>query len=390
MKKLTFEKFDQYLISRIKKGVLNGKKLFYEIKTQGFEGSYTSLYRHLKNNLSDYRKKSHQKKFSNLKQNKISTNYKTAIRFETEPGEQAQVDWGHFGKININGRLEKLYCFVYILGYSRTVYIEFTIRQNLSEFEKCHIHAFKTLGIPQNIVYDNTKTVVLSREKLPDGTHRTHLNPAFQDFAHYYGFNTIVSPPYWPRNKGKVEASIKYIRHNFIPGLKLKGKFISLEELNNEAQKWSNEAANNRIHSTTQQKPAIRWHKEKSNLKFPNGLPDYQTSPFVIRYSTKDQLIQYKQNFYSVPKEFAWRKLFLREVNEQGNFFVNIYSQDILITQHNLCTGRGQRIENPKHFETNAKSKLTQSLPHKIKTKTWQILPEIDTRPLEYYDRLIS
>jgi transposase len=48
------------------------------------------------------------------------------IRFETEPGRQAQVDFGSFGNIEIDGKMKKLYAFSYILGYSRYRYVEFT------------------------------------------------------------------------------------------------------------------------------------------------------------------------------------------------------------------------------------------------------------------------
>lgn len=336
MKRVPINQFNHYLISRIKKGVLNGKKLFYEIKNQGYKGSYTSLYRHLKNNLNQDWKKSYRKRFFEKNQSFNLTDYKTAIRFETEPGVQAQVDWGHFGKIEINGRTEKLYCFVFVLSYSRILYLEFTIKQNLSVFECCHINAFKALGIPESIVYDNTKTVVLSREKLPDGSTRIYLNPAFEDFTNYYGFRIKVSPPYWPRNKGKVESGVKYVRYNFALGLNLNKSFSSLETLNKEALRWTKTVANVRMHSTTGESPLKKWKTEKPYLKFPNNLPDYQVSPFIFRYSTKDQLVQYKQNFYSVPKEFAWKKLFIREINENGNIFVHIYYQNILIYKHRL------------------------------------------------------
>lgn len=220
MQKKNFEPFREYLILRLSKGISNSQKLFSEIKDKGFDGSYATLYRYLKRDLSTFWKKQYKKnyQFTSLNSTTNLNKYKRAIRFETEPGEQAQVDWGHFGEVIINGIKERLYCFVFILSYSRTSYIEFTTSQKLSVFENCHINTFKVLGIPNNIVYDNTKTVVLSNKKMPDGTRRVHLNLAFLDFANYYGFNIIVSPPYWPRNKGKVEANVKYVRNNFMQG----------------------------------------------------------------------------------------------------------------------------------------------------------------------------
>lgn len=389
MQKINLDLFKQYLISRLNKGVSNGQKLFFEIKDQGFQGSYASLYRYLRRDLSDYWKKQYKKssQFRFVRSSINLTKYKRAIRFETEPGEQAQVDWGHFGKVLLNGKIEKLYCFVFVLGYSRTLYIEFTTSQKLPVFETCHINAFRTLGIPDNIVYDNTKTVIISNEKLPDGNRHLHFNLGFQDFSSYYGFNIIASPPYWPRNKGKVESSVKYVRNNFMQGVLLKKSIKSLEELNQQAKDWINKVANQRIHSTTNARPKDRWLKEKSYLRFPNNLPNYQVSPFLVRFSTKDQFIQYKQNFYSVPKEYAWRKLFIREVDIQGNQLVNIYFQDQLIAQHNLCSERGKSIENALHF----KKDLTKHLEVNINpSNSWKNYPEIAVRPFEFYDRIIN
>lgn len=391
MQKIDFTPFREYLISKIRKGVMNGKRLFWEIQNQGFNGSYETLYRYLRNELNEYWIKPYKKSHFYHQRSGINlSKYKRAIRFETGPGEQAQVDWGHFKTIVLNGEKKKLYCFVYILGYSRVSYIEFTTSESLPVFESCHINAFKNLGIPESIVYDNTKTAILFNRKDADGKRNIGLNLNFFDFARYYGFEIIASPPYWPRNKGKVESNIKYIRNNFMQGVKFTKSISSLEEFNKQANIWINEVANNRIHATTKEKPYARWSKEKAYLRFPDGLPDYQVSSFVVRYSTKDQFIQYKQNFYSVPKEYAWRKLFIREVNLQGNKLVNIFLQKELIAQHNLCTERGKSIENPLHFKQDFKSINTINKTKTYHKNSWKNYPEIPVRPFEYYDQLLK
>lgn len=143
--------FVDYLGQRTKAGVANIKKLYFEIKQQGYQGCYMSLYRFLKTSV------------------KNPHALKRSQRLETGPGEQAQVDWGSFGEIEINGVAKRLYCFVYVLGFSRALYVEFTTRQNIQSLLECHIHAFEQLGIPQTVVYDNMKTVILRKEKLENG-----------------------------------------------------------------------------------------------------------------------------------------------------------------------------------------------------------------------------
>ncbi len=146
---------EKQIKSLLRRGITNGKKIFTALKENGFIGSYSLLNRYLKNIKNNYKEKG-------------------LTRYETEPGEQAQVDWGSFRKIKMNGREERLHFFAYLLGYSRMFYVEFTIKQNVQTLLNCHIHAFEKLGITKGILYDNMKTVILKREKLPDGTEEKH------------------------------------------------------------------------------------------------------------------------------------------------------------------------------------------------------------------------
>lgn len=192
--------FVLFLQKRRNQGVRNIQKLYTELQKQGYKGSYAQLYRYIK---------------SLPKKDRDS---KPSIRVKTGPGEQAQVDWGYFGKINVNENTERLYAFIYVLGYSRMTYAEFTVRQTLQTLLNCHIHAFEKFGIPRTIVYDNMKTVVQKREKISKNTDKLHFHPQFLDFARHYGFGIYACHPRWPREKGKVESRVKYVRNNFMDG----------------------------------------------------------------------------------------------------------------------------------------------------------------------------
>jgi len=99
------------------------------------------------------------------------------VRFETEPGEQLQVDWGVFRC----GR-DPLSAFVATLGYSRYSYVEFLTDQTLATFKRCHENAFEWFeGVPRRVLYDNMKTVILARHAYGAGRHR--FQPGFLDFA---------------------------------------------------------------------------------------------------------------------------------------------------------------------------------------------------------------
>lgn len=298
---------------------------------------------------------------------------KPIMPVNSKPGEQAQVDWGHFGKINVNGKRENLYCFVYILGYSRAIYIEFTIRQNLQTLEECHIHAFEALGIPQTIVYDNMKTVVLRRIKLPEGEEDIHFNPAFLEFASFYRFKPDPTPPYWPRAKGKVEAGVKYVRNHFIPGINTEK--IELAELNVQVKEWVNQHANKRIHRSTGEQPIVLWKKEKSLLRFPNHDFKFITSPLEERHVTAYGMIQYNNSFYSVPIEYARKKVLVKTINTSGVVTLQIYYHNKLIGQHFEAREPRQFVTNEEHF-----MKKDEKIHYKK-----QYSPTITIRPLTEY-----
>lgn len=316
-----------------------------------------------------------------------SSTYKRSTRIETEPGEQAQVDWGSFGKITIDGRVERLYAFVYVLSYSRALYVEFAIRQNQQTLQECHIHAFKNLGVPKTIRYDNMKTVVLSNKRRGKSARDIVYNPAFKDFARYYGFEIDVCPPYWPRAKGKVEAGVKYVRYNFMEDKVFGKTFNSLQELNGLVKEWVANTAQRRKHGTTGLVPQEQWELEKKNLTFVTG-PSYQIAPFLKRHSTKDGMVQYKSVWYSLPMLYAQKKVFIREKNNGGDAQLEIYKNDVLVAQHRVSPDKGAWIVAEEHVDS---SKLKS-----VHTKKKRELKEIerpritlDPRPLSYYNQFI-
>jgi transposase len=47
------------------------------------------------------------------------------LKLQVFPGEQAQVDWAHFGHVMVGRAKRALSCFVTTLSYSRALYLEF-------------------------------------------------------------------------------------------------------------------------------------------------------------------------------------------------------------------------------------------------------------------------
>jgi len=134
-------------------------------------------------------------------------------RFETPPGKQSQVDAGSFKK---PGR-KRVQGFVMTLDRLRTACLDFSEIQALASFLSCHELAFHYFGgVPEQILYDRTKTVWLR----DDDRGERVFHPRLLDFAQPYGYEPRLCRGYRPQTEGKTESGIKYLRRNFWPRIR--------------------------------------------------------------------------------------------------------------------------------------------------------------------------
>jgi transposase len=188
-----------------------------------------------------------------------------AVRFETGPGEQMQVDWAV-----IRRGSNRLSVFVATLGWSRAAYVEFATDERIETLIAAHENAFLVFGgTPREVLYDNMRTVVLERHAYGRGRHRFH--PGFLDFARHCGFRPRLCAPYRAQTKGKVERFIRYLRHSFwVPlasRLAQDGLVVDRETANLAVRRWLREVANARMHGTTGEIPAERLVIERMQLQ---------------------------------------------------------------------------------------------------------------------------
>jgi transposase len=358
-KRWKVDPFRTYLRERWEVGVVNASRLFAEIQKRGYAGGVTQV----RAVVAPWRREGQERAF---------------VRFETAPGEQAQMDWGHFG--NWGGK--RLYGFALTLCWSRMQYVEFTQRQDAETLLNCMVHALTYFGgVPATLLTDNMKTVVLDRV---DGQPRFHAR--MLDFASYYGFVPRVCHPYRPQTKGKIESTIRYIKGSFWPGL----SFDSLQELNRQALAWCGEA-NQRVHATTREIPQVRFAHE--GLTALNGQPAYDTSYVSHRQVAKDCLVAYRGNRYSVPHVHAGRAVIVREPLDSGT--LRIFHQQELIAEHRLSTSRGEMVIEQTHYASlPRKSRLPASNPPAVIVELTPgpgvglhyVAPEVEFRSLSIYN----
>jgi transposase len=280
--------YREYLLHRVEQGCLNGAVLLEEIAQRGYTGK-RSILRDL---------------LTPLRQEGVRKREATE-RFETEPGQQAQVDWGAFGQIwdGRECRWRKLYAFVFTLGYSRAQYLEFTTACDMEHFLGCHLGAFAALGIPETILYDNLKTGILGWRA--DGTPL--LPGRFLDFALYHAFRPRYCQPYRARTKGKVERGIGYVRQNFWVRVaeEVRTGQLELAGLNERARDWTARVANRRVHGTHGEVVATRYAVEEPLVGKLAGRPLYDTAYHALRRVGRDGRFSYRGQIYQLPLRHA-------------------------------------------------------------------------------------
>ena len=354
-----------YLLKRIEKGVYNARKLYHEIKKRGYAGKETQV-----------------RVF--VQPHRQPRESQATVRFETEPGEQAQVDWGSFGYIKHRGKRRKLYVFIMTLGWSRAMYMEFTTSMDMAHWLRCHVHAFEYFGgVVKEVLHDNLKTAVVENH----GPGFVVWNPRYLDLADHYGFKPRACRPYRARTKGKVENGVSYVRGNFWQGL----EFTDLVDLNAQAQTWLAEEANVRVHGTTQEVPFQRLpHEELAPI---GDKPPYDTSLIEPRRCSQDCVISFERNFYSAPAEYALQSVMIKVTEKDELFILN--QQGEIVARHHLAQGSHQRVVIAEHYASlrpkahrHIRSGAVQVSEPDLAPVPWSDAPIVETRSLDVYQDL--
>lgn len=311
------DRFAEFIERRAPEVDFNGVVLYRELQVLGFTGGLMQVQRFVR----PYRE---QRRWSEL----------ATMRFETGPGEQAQVDYGQLW-VWIGAQPEKVHLFVFTLGYSRRLYTRAYRNERLTTLLDGHERAFRWFGgVTLSCLYDNPRNLVLGRRE-----HKVLWHPLFEDFARYYGFTPRACQPYRARTKGKVENGVKYVKRNALAGR----RFTSWEDLNNWLERWSVEVADVRIHGTTHERPIDRFANEQLT---PLGIrPPYRYEQVQKRRVANDALVSVGAARYSVPVAYAGQTVSVHEGIGHYEFF----HHDQLIARHPKAD-RHSVVMEPAHY----------------------------------------
>jgi transposase len=348
--------FAQFVRRRGEEVGWNAVVVYRELCSLGFSGSYQQVRRFMKPFRAERR-------WAQL----------ATVRFETGPGEQAQVDFGET-QLWIAEKIERVYLFVFTLGYSRRLFCHAYADERLSSLIDGHERAFGHFGgVPLTCLYDNPRTMVLGRHG-----GKVLWHPVFEDFTRYYGFTPHACQPYRARTKGKVERGIKYVKRNALAGR----RFFSWEQLNEWLLDWCVTVADVRIHGTTHERPIERFGAEKLT---PIGKrPPYRYERVMIRQVPSDALVSIESSRYSVPVNYVGETV---TVHQSANHY-EIFHRDTLVFRHQKAP-RHSVVMVPEHYAGLLRAKSVVGSP---KPPRWDPaylrLGEVAVRDLSVYESL--
>jgi transposase len=316
---------------------LQAIQVLQRLRSYGYQGGYTAV----KEFTLPFRKKRKKEAFHEV---------------TVFPGQEAQVDW-----MQRSFPFGTAYGFVYILSYSRYVYLKFYPASTMEFFLDGHVEALREVGgVAATHTYDNLKSVILGRK--PEFTY----NPRFLDLARHFHFSIRVCTPRRANEKGRVERVIRdvesFLRVN---------TFADLMDLNRKTGAWRSDR-NNRIHRTIQRTPAEALKEEK--LK---PLPQIPYKPY--RHETAaisaTGFVTVQSNRYSVPSSFSGMTADLFIYPER----IEVVVKDKTVATHKRLFGKHEKTELPGHRE-----KLLAMSPHFKLQRIHQLMTHMD-KSLEHF-----
>jgi len=256
-----------------------------------------------------------------------------AITIPTTPGEEAQVDFGYAGRLYdpSTGTTRRAWVFVMVLCHSRHFFARLVFDQRTETWLSLHEQAFLFFGgVVGTVVPDNTKRAVLRAAFGLNG--ETELERSYRELARAWGFRIDPAPPGAPRKRGKVEATVKYLRNN-----PLKGRDGEpLPEVQRALDQWIVEVASVRVHGTTRRRPLEVFTQEEAGVLRPLPRPK---PPRVVWKHAKvhpDSHVTCRGRLFSVPWQLIHEHVWVRACGQE----VRVHHRDKCVARH---VDQGQR-----------------------------------------------
>jgi len=260
-------------------------------------------------------------------------------RLRTLPGEQAQVDWAHFGKLQVGQAERPLWAFVMVLSYSRRLFLRFFAGASMPYFLRGHVDAFEALGgVARVLLYDNLKSAVLERHG-----DAIRFHPTLLALAAHYRFEPRPVAVARGNEKGRVERAIRYIRDAFFAAR----DFVDLADLNRQADEWATTRAAERPWVEDRSRRVHDAFADEKDKLLPMPAEPFPAHERVEVEIGKTPYARFDLNDYSVPHDRTQRTLVVLADLDS----VRIADGNHIVATHARSWDRARQIENADHLQ---------------------------------------
>ena len=313
--------FVPFMVEQLEKyPSLRASRLFVMIKERGYPGSPD----HLRRVVSRLRPKKPAEAFQRLR---------------TMPGEQAQVDWAHFGKLEVGRAQRPLWAFVMVLSYSRRLFLRFFPGASMPFFVRGHVEAFAEFGgVPRVLLYDNLKSAVVERRG-----DAIRFHPTMLEMSAHYRFEPRPVAVARGNEKGRVERAIRFVREAFFEAR----KYADLADLNRQTVTWTSTRAIDRSWVEDRDRTVRQAFEDERTILLPLPQDPFPAHERLEVEVGKTPYVRFDLNDYSVPHDRTRRTLVVfADLDE-----LRIVDGTDVVATHPRCWDRGQQIEQADHLQ---------------------------------------
>jgi transposase len=261
------------------------------------------------------------------------------VRYETAAGYQTQIDFGQ-KLVRIAGELVRVYVLVAVLSYSRRLFVKAFLSERTEDWLEGIADAFRRFGgVTHTVLGDNARALVAAHDR---STATLRFTPAYLAFCRDWHVEPRACAPYRARTKGKTESGVKFVKRNALAGR----QFESFERLCGHLEEWT-DAADERIHGTTHEKPRERFERDERHLL--RALP---ARPLPVRERrlkrrvANDALVDVDTIRYSVPHRLVRQHV---EV-ALGTTTVRLFHGVELVATHRRSMEPFSIVKDPAHY----------------------------------------
>lgn len=248
------------------------------------------------------------------------------VPLPTEPGREAQVDFGYAGRFYdpATGVMRRAWVFIMLMCHSRVMFVKLVFDQKVETWLTLHEQAFRALGVPAVVVPDNTRRAVLRAAFGVAGP--TELERSYRELAERLGFKIDPAPPGEPRKRGKVEATVKYVLASGLKGR----EGTPLDEADAALQRWNQEVASKRVHGSTGLRPIDVFEAEERALLRPMPVASIELSVWRRARVHPDCHVTCRGRLFSVPWQLVHEAVWVRACGQS----IQVFHRDRRVASH--------------------------------------------------------